>query len=558
MVELTPQILSRSPPSSSQTTPNYPLNCQPILIPTGSSKVNLISPNDTGNGDDDEEISFPEISKQDDDEILSAQKEDEYKIEDHPSSDKKSSLFRPVKSKYRKFKSIFSERCKVEEFKLGKFLSSFILILMLVNAAIIFSFSVYYFRNKDTDLISVNSALSYIALSLAADPILDIRLSPCPESYQKLLLGTWPGTTPGCECSNYLRSGACRKTGRGANEGSCTDVSSVDPINLYGWSGSEWCISKAKPGSQYKKAANCAEGFRKCSSGICVLETLDCPVTKVEMVGGAILTESVAGEPPVIGFAITPNDVPCFSDDHFASGPVTPYALINENENGCGKYGSDDYYSFALDKQKQEELFVENHFPNRVYSLPDYARVYKKTDSVLSYRRRLSVAEKDLCLSLETEILERSSNVTKDLNKFLFGTVIAALAIHGLLLLVVLFVSIEMCAGKPFSKILKGEEDSKIWIAIYLTGALLEYIDFLVMFAATIHYRAKMIEAKDYLTELTEEGCFLDLQAQAVVSDYQIAVNGVVENFFKYSLSIFLIGSFAVFSCGYLVWKLRK
>jgi len=92
-------------------------------------------------------------------------------------------------------KSILSDRCNIEEFKLKIFLSSLLIILMLVNVTLIIPFGVYFFHNKDTALISVNGALSYIASSLSADPILDIKAqgsqSSCPEDYQSLLLGTW-------------------------------------------------------------------------------------------------------------------------------------------------------------------------------------------------------------------------------------------------------------------------------------------------------------------------------------------------------------------------------
>ena len=207
---------------------------------------------------------------------------------------------------------------------------------------------------------------------------------------------------------------------------------------------------------------------------------------------------------------------------------------------------------------KQEELFKENDFPKKVYDLPDYTSVYERTGSVLSYRRRISVAEKDLCLNLDTKMLEKPSRLTKDLKRFLEGTLIAAFFLHGFFVaIIILGVSLETCIQKSLSKALQGEDNSRVWILLYFIGTFMEYIDFIVMFAATVYFRAKMLGVQDYLNELAEEGCFLDLQDQSAVGDFQSVVDVVVGNFFKYSLSIFLIGSFAIFSCGYLLWKLR-
>jgi len=69
---------------------------------------------------------------------------------------------------------------------------------------------------------------------------------------------------------------------------------------------------------------------------------------------------------------------------------------------------------------------------------------------------------------------------------------------------------------------------------------------------------SKMIGIKDRLSELAQEGYFLDLQAQTAVSDYVTAVDAVVGNYFRHSLSVFLIGSVGFFSCCYLWRKVKK
>ena len=555
------QITALNTPSYTQITPSYTPVYHTIQIPSNNSLIsNLNQPSYHYPTNDDDKTPSTMLSEK----TFSAPKEPKKKIKNHSPFNPR----RPFTSLCQNILSI--KCCHIKGKNVRKFLACSILLCVLANLALIIYLAVYHFHKKDINLTSVAGALSYIAYNLDAHPILDIRVqnekSSCPPDYYSIVLGTWPGTTAGCDCPGGLKSEVCDKSENGTDL-LCDDIAPRKPIDMYDWGGSKWCVNRAKLGSEYNKTVECAEGFRKCSAGICVLETLSCPVTKVGIQSTGtyklkigtdryVVTEISPGESPVIDLDIAPNDIPCFSADYFAAGPVPPYILINEDESGCSKYGLDDKYSFQLDKQKQKKLFDQNDFPSKVYDLPDYASIFGRTDSVLSYRRRLSLAEKDFCLNIDTAILEKSSKAAKDLQRFMSGTLIAAIILHAILFLTISVLVCIVGSKASFSDFLKGE-DSLAWICPYLFLGCVELIDLIVMFAATTYYRAKMMGTQDYFMDLTAKGCFLDLQTQSAVSDYQIVVDVVAGTLFKYSLTLFSIGTFVVFACGYLLWKNR-
>ena len=449
------------------------------------------------------------------------------------------------------------------------------LIFILVNLAVIISLMIYHFGNKDVTLTSMAGALAYIGFNLQAHPILDVIVkddgTSCPSGYQSTLLGTWPGTNPGCYCpGSGLKRGKCDKSGDRPKDWACDDVPARSAIDMYYWGGSKWCVLTAKPETEYTKTVDCGSGFRECSPGICVLSTLSCPVTQVKIdstgtyklavgTNRYVVPETTTGESPLIALSVSPNDIPCFDEDRFASGPVGPYMLLKSNEKGCSKYGLDDQYSFELDDQKQEDLFDQNDFPSKVMNLPEYDDVYERTDSVLSYRRRMDVAESDFCLSIDTTLIDESGEAADKLNKYMTGTSIAAIIVHGLFLLALCVLPcVKSCAGKSFNDMMEGSA-SRIWLFPVAVLGLLEEIVLIVMLASAGKYRGVMVKSKDYFVELADMDCFTSGQSQDVVADYQVAVDDVAGNLYKYSLALFLLCTFlCVLPSLFLLIKFKK
>ena len=490
---------------------------------------------------------------------LAGNSENKYKVQD---------LKKPAQSSQsdaKKFcKKMMTLYCNFSSADVRKGLNVLLLILALVNLGLLIALFISQNKKTDAKFRPVTSALSYIGSNLQSHPILDIKPQDadqaCPEDYKSLVLGVWPGTVQGCDCPDGLRTGPCRKSPRSPPpDPSCDDYSARNPINMYDWGGSKWCVLRAKPGSQYvKKAGKCGTGFKKCSSGICLREALDCPVTKVKLETGAIVLEKTLGESPVIDLKIAPNNIPCFSGAYFARGSVDPYVLIDEHENGCGKYGLDDKYSFEIDTQKQDKLFNENDFPKKVLNLPRYASVYEKTDSVLSYRRRLSVAEADYCLNLDTEILENSSEAFDKLQSHLKEISIAALVFQsGLVGFVILMLIRVLCDGNSFRSSFTGKT-SGVWLCFYASIGLMVEIVMIIMLAFIAHGRAKMRETQGYLSEVAEMGCFLDQQAQSAVSDFHNLIEIETGTPLRYCIPVFLIASFSLICSMYLSWQNRE
>jgi len=290
-----------------------------------------------------------------------------------------------------------------------------------------------------------------------------------------------------------------------------------------------------------------------------MLETLDCPMTKVRREGENFAAEIVEGESPMIDVRITPNNISCFGVESFARGPVPMYILMKANEWGCSKYGLDDGYSFLLDSQKQKELFYQNDFPLSVLDLRDYRYVYEHTDAILSYRKRLDVAEKEFCLNIDTGLLEKASKTMHDLQKYMSGTSLAGLIIQSILCGWVIFwlLPFLFCCG-PFNELL-SKFLGQFWLGISLILGLMVFIDLIVMFGAMTYYRGRMLEVKNYFVEIEEMGCFLDGKAESVVNDYyQGAVDEVSWSLFQYSLALFVVSTVTIFPSFYLFWRCTK
>jgi len=164
----------------------------------------------------------------------------------------------------------------------------------------------------------------------------------------------------------------------------------------------------------------------------------------------------------------------------------------------------------------------------------------------------MNVLENDFCLSIDTETLEKSSVAAEKLNKFMSGTSITAMVIHGLLFFIVfVMVMSTRSEGKSLLEVLDGAGETQVWVAPVALLGTLEYIALIVMFAAAKHYRNVMVSAEQYLTKLSDTGCFLDSQPQEAVDD-------VAGSLYKYSLALFLLATFSVLPSYYLLCRARK
>ena len=232
---------------------------------------------------------------------------------------------------------------------------------------LVISLMAVYFSN-DQELSIMFGGIDNMIFNLNADPIYDIKFvdfaSTCPEQYSPLDFGTWPGTTYGCLCPNdKLKRGACKKTPQTvcsssvcipvpATDTECQDIEKVLPYQLEAWDGIKWCAKRTKLGSDYVKKSACPDGFRECSVGICMKNSLECPVTSFTLTSSSINSESIkytdskyftaireTGKSPIIGASISVNDIPCFSQKEIPSGATEPYILLEDIPKGYVEYG---------------------------------------------------------------------------------------------------------------------------------------------------------------------------------------------------------------------------
>lgn len=409
------------------------------------------------------------------------------------------------------------------ESKRRKITAGLLITHIIVNLGLLVGLVVFHFHGRSVTLDAVGGALEYIAFNVAADPIMDIQViddgssAKCPSGYSKLQLGTWPGTVHGCSCRSGMKRRTCsRSSHRHIRDVGCVNYASRDPIEMFDWRSSLWCVKRAVLDKEYVRSSFCPAGFKKCSPGICMKNSLNCPITAVNIqnsgsanklaVGtGYVVTGTTANEMPIIDIAITPNNIPCFSTDYFAKGSTSPYALINENEGGCSKYGLDTVFSKKVDTQKQDLLFGQNSFPSSVMNLPGYAKIYDHTDAVLASRRRMDLLENDACLNIEADKLNSAGEASINMDKVITRASIYCIVLHGFILLVMSFALNDIIfKKKKASQIIYGV-CSYAWMTLVIIIGFLEYIGLVVMFCFVAKDWNKMYGVKKVVAKLWEK-----------------------------------------------------
>lgn len=415
----------------------------------------------------------------------------------------------------------------------------------------------FHFGGKELKLTSASGALENMSQNLEARPIMAVSLvdrgTSCPMDYEKLAIGRWPGTKTGCKCSSRpVKSGSC-----GDSDSFCDTIWEIDPFSLYNWQLSEWCVKRAILGDEFVKATVCPSGFRECSPGICIVNTLTtCPITNITLSisnngntgkiadssdGRYLIASSVDGDEPVIGITISFNDLPCFSNDERPKGPQT-YPLIDQTVSGCQRYGVDTQFSSMIDSQWQEKLMSNNQASYQIFNLPGYTQVMQATRALLTQRNRIVVSKKEECLSLDTELISKSANAADKMNLTVSVTSILGISLYILFLPLfgysLLHKSTKYSSWGDFFKTKKG---SKVWILIFSILGSIHTIIYIVMFAIVRHYLGVLTQAEDYFIFLDQNGCFTIAQPMLVVKDYPILVDAVASKLYDYSLSLLVI-----------------
>ena len=253
--------------------------------------------------------------------------------------------------------------------------------------------------DPDSDLTSAFQTLRYIENNLATSPITAIKLHPanseesCDEGYAKASIGTFQGTTPACFCNGdqYDRiDSSCSFFATG-----CQTVKPLFPEQLFAWNGVEFCVKRVE--THNYRVGNCADGFKKCGSYLCVLADEECPISEINIAkteNGVKFSISQRNDTNnyYVSLFTSLNDLPClnsFVASQRLNGIIMPYV---KREIGCEVRDTDTQ---ILDKQPESLFYDTNSISYFLNTLPLYEASTKDQTINLVGRLAIRFAPKD-------------------------------------------------------------------------------------------------------------------------------------------------------------------
>jgi len=234
--------------------------------------------------------------------------------------------------------------------------SCFYLVYSIIIIALISSF-IYLIRTNRTDKSRVASVFASVSTLMNKNPIAElfIIIGKCPNDYETIELGGWPGTIHGCYypdlgevvpavCSNPHYDGI--------------GVKSVPSETMYTWRTFKFC---ARRYDEVRKTFDetCPENFKLCGNYLCIPRKELCPVTSIQIFNENPATNSSSEleiihtqsktkyaiidrnpkKEPLVTFHISVEGRPCLDLD---AGTLreTRYPLL-DTINGCA-YGENE------------------------------------------------------------------------------------------------------------------------------------------------------------------------------------------------------------------------
>lgn len=257
----------------------------------------------------------------------------------------------------------------------------------------------------------IDAACQGIYNNLAPLPFTDITLaSTCPEEYEELELGQWPGTDGFCYISNTTK--------RADQKGNCEDYFESIPAQHYTkWKGTSICVKRAS--KIINDTDSCPSNYTTCNSHMCVYGSV-CPITHLEFSATPFEQNETIGSANTsfgvyLNFKRDPQstpigllqvsigkDSPCLSVNEYSS--QVDHATIKVKGSGCPIYGAFPGYQ-RLDEDTAENMFSAQPFSAEVLRLPLFRKILQNQNAYLTYVPRLELKDESDCRSLDLEAL---------------------------------------------------------------------------------------------------------------------------------------------------------
>ena len=194
-------------------------------------------------------------------------------------------------NKYNRYDSSPQKNFEIEEEALipkesqtSRILQILLCILPLIFLIIVFLTSLIILSIHELDNPSsakeAHSLLKYMKTNLETNPIINIlpysTSSPCPNDYEKVSVGNFPGTNSGCLCQddNEVHTRAYCLI-----NSDCKYTVGIDSNREYIWRGENLCVKRLKNWKITSKSCS-SLGMKDCYNGFCINGNI-CPISQV-------------------------------------------------------------------------------------------------------------------------------------------------------------------------------------------------------------------------------------------------------------------------------------
>ena len=171
-----------------------------------------------------------------------------------------------------------------------------------------------------------------------------------------------------------------------------------------------------------------------------------------------------------------------------------------------------------------------------------YIKTIKSTVSYLSGRKRITVNEKDFCQSMDDQVVSELIETVKKFNTAVAATSITAIAIHGILFIILLIV--DCCNIFIYERscrdFVRGEE-SGTWVWIFWVFTFVEIIFFVIMALLVSVFHTRISSHRNYFLRLREENCFTEGQPSLVIDDLEVTMKEIPVRFLRLSIALLII-----------------
>lgn len=401
---------------------------------------------------------------------------------------------------------------------------------LIIN--IILSFFVFIYIGtllKDdvywTDYPEAKDVIDYMVINMKARPFNAISVTSEEKctSLDDFNVGVWPGTVQGCNCTSGMHNHTCSP--QEIKEG-CNSFH-IPPKDLPKWTTQRFCVGRNNA-VKYAQS-NCDQGWKKCSDGYtCVPASDACPLYNLKIIqeaepvpeGHEVIEleedsqrliysrNTKENQTPLVLLEVSMNMEACAALGHTPLAKTTAFFPLLENPTpGCGRYGTDNLYTFIVDVQKEETLYITNNvYDDLVGTLHGYGEYLQGRDIALLGRRAIRMAH-DWCQNLKWDLFEDSAQ-----HLFYVRIALVTVAVIGIVMM-----SFQVIFLLPVLLSIAKAQFCCDWSKGYkwLSGFFLFFhitwgIAFLIVGVVVIGAYKVMIDRRELFAQLETQRCFLN------------------------------------------------